>query len=131
MMTGGCLCGGVRYEIDGEIGAIVYCHCSQCRRANGTAFATNGGVEAKRFRLVAGEELLTTFESSPGKLRCFCSRCGSPMLSRLVSQPDFVRIRLGTLDGDPGARPVLHVWTGSKAPWFEITDDLPRLEGGG
>jgi len=120
----------VRYEIDGEIGSVSYCHCSQCRRASGTAFATNASVRAERFRLVAGRDLVTEYESSPGKFRAFCARCGSPILARWAAHPDFVRIRLGTLDADPGSRPLLHVWVGSKAPWFEITDELPRLPGG-
>ena len=130
MLTGRCLCAGVRYEIDGEIGSVVCCHCSQCRHASGTAFATNASVRAEHFRLVAGHGLLKDYESSPGKFRAFCARCGSPILSRWAAHPDFVRIRLGSLNDDPGSRPLLHVWVGSKAPWFEITDALPRLEGG-
>ena len=118
------------WVIDGEIGSVACCHCSQCRRASGTAFATNASVRAEHFRLIAGRDLLTEYESSPGKFRAFCARCGSPILSRWTAHPDFVRIRLGTLDDDPGSRPLLHVWVGSKAPWFEITDELPRLQGG-
>src|SRR5206468_2711485 len=83
----------------------------------------------EHFRLVAGRDLVTEYESSPGKFRAFCARCGSPILARWAAHPDFVRIRLGTLDDDPGTRPLLHVWVGSKAPWFEITDELPRLQG--
>src|SRR6266566_3613601 len=105
MLTGRCLCGGARYEIDGEIGSATYCHCSQCRRASGTAFATNASVRAEHFRLVAGRDLLTEYESSPEKLRAFCARCGSPVLSRWAAHPDFVRIRLGTLGDDPRSRP--------------------------
>src|SRR5437762_3351156 len=74
MLTGRCLCGGVRYEIDGEIGSVVCCHCSQCRRASGTAFATNASVRAEHFRLIAGQDLLTEYESSPGKFRAFRAR---------------------------------------------------------
>jgi hypothetical protein len=127
MLTGGCLCGAIRFEIDGELGPITCCHCAQCRRATGTAFATNANVARTAHRLMSGADLLTEYESSPGKLRAFCSRCGSPMYSRMTSEPDSLRVRLGTFDGDPGGRPVLHVWTGSKAPWFEITDGLPQL----
>src|SRR5205809_779691 len=100
MLTGRCLCGGVRYEIDGEIGSVVCCHCSQCRRASGAAFATNASVRAEHFRLIAGRDLLTEYESSPGKFRAFCARCGSPILSRWTAHPDFVRIRLGTLGAE-------------------------------
>jgi hypothetical protein len=130
MLTGRCLCGGVHYEIDGEIGSVTFCHCSQCRRANGTAFATNASVPAENFRLAVGRELVTEYESSPGKFRVFCSRCGSPILARWGAHPEFVRIRLGTLEGDPGCRPLMHVWVGSKAPWFEISDGLFQLEEG-
>lgn len=127
MLTGGCLCGAIRFEIDGDIGPITCCHCTQCRRATGTAFATNANVASETHRFTQGADLLAEYESSPGKLRAFCRRCGSPMYSRMVSEPDSLRIRLGTLDQDPGGRPVLHVWTAEKAPWFEINDGLPQL----
>jgi hypothetical protein len=128
VLTGKCLCGGVRFEISGPVRAAVYCHCSPWRRASGSAFAANAGVAKSDFRFVAGEELLRSFESSPKKLRWFCSRCGSPIYSVIPAAPDVVRIRLGTLDGDPGIRPGFHIFVGSKAPWHEITDRLPRFD---
>jgi len=128
VLTGKCLCGGVRYEIRGPLTGGVYCHCSQCRRASGSAFAANAGVAKEDFRLVAGEDLLRGFESSPKKFRWLCSRCGSPIYSVIPADPNTVRIRLGTLDGDPGIRPGFHVFVGSKAPWHEITDELPRFD---
>ncbi len=124
---GSCLCGGVRFEITGDLGPIACCHCSQCRKASGTAFATNANVARGGHRFVVGEHLVREYESTPGKTRAFCSRCGSPLYSRTATDPDTLRIRLGTLDGDPGSRPVLHVWTASKAPWFEVTDGLPQI----
>jgi hypothetical protein len=127
MLTGGCLCGAIRFQIEGELGPITCCHCSQCRRATGTAFATNANVARDAHRFTSGADLIAEYESSPGKLRAFCSRCGSPMYSRMVSEPDSLRVRLGTIDGDPGGRPVLHVWTADKAPWFSIEDGLPEL----
>ena len=131
VLGGGCLCGGVRYEITGPVGSAVMCHCSMCRRASGSAFAVNAGVRADGFRVVAGADVMREFESSPGKFRVFCSRCGSPLYGRWEAHPEFVRIRLGTLDGDPGVRPVMHVWVGARAPWFEIADSLHRLEDDG
>ena len=125
-MTGHCLCGGVRFEVDGELGPIVYCHCEMCRRATGTAFATSASVRGA-FRLVAGAELVSEYQSSEGSYRAFCSRCGSPVYNRVEGSPTR-RVRLGTLDADPGGRAVAHVWVGSKAPWFEITDTLPRFD---
>ena len=129
-ITGRCLCGGVRFEIASEIGSPSVCHCSQCRRASGSAFAVNAGIPTADFRLTAGADLVREYESSPGQFRGFCSRCGSPIYSRQREHPEFRRIRLGTLDQDPGVRPLLHVWVGSKAPWFTITDGLPQLEEG-
>lgn len=128
MITGSCLCGAVRIQVDGKLGPAVYCHCSQCRRAGGSAFAVNANVRARYLRL-EGREQIREYESSPGKFRAFCSRCGSPVYSRTSSDPDTFRLRLGTLDGDPGRRPLAHGFVGSKAPWFDLPDDgLPRHE---
>ena len=130
MIYGSCLCESVRFEIRGKLGPVGYCHCSTCRKANGSAFAANGPVRRKYFAFARGEELIREYESSPGKYRAFCSRCGSPIYSRVDSDPETLRVRLGTLDGDPGRRPAAHVWVGSKAVWHAITDDLPQFEKG-
>lgn len=130
MHTGGCLCGGIRYEIDAELAPIQICHCGQCRKAQGAAFVTNIPVPSNFFRVTAGSELLREFESSPGKLRCFCSRCGSPVLSRRTADPETVRIRAGTLDGVLVTRPVAHFHVASKANWWDISDTLPQFEAG-
>ncbi len=74
-LTGGCLCGRIRYQIDGPFGPVVNCHCTMCRKAQGVAFATNAAVARKDFRLLEGQELITEYESSEGKLRCFCRVC--------------------------------------------------------
>jgi hypothetical protein len=84
-------------------------------------------VRSTDFRLVAGDDLVQGSESSRGKTRHFCGRCGSPLFARDPALPDHVRIRLGSLDGDPGVRPSFHWMVESKAPWFEITDGLPQL----
>jgi len=128
MLKGSCLCGAIRYEIDAELGPITNCHCSQCRKASGAAFASNASVPTAAFRLVSGAELLGEWQSSPGKRRCFCRQCGSPILKRNDDNPDTVRLRLGTLDSDPGIKPSRNIYLGSKAPWFDVTDTLPRYE---
>jgi hypothetical protein len=128
MLSGSCLCGGIRYEIDAALGPVTNCHCSRCRKASGAAFASNASVPAASFRFVAGAELLKEWESSPGVRRCFCGRCGSPILKRHDARPETLRLRLGTLDTDPGVKPSRHIFVGSKAPWVEITDGLPTLE---
>lgn len=126
MLRGSCLCGGVRYAVSGTLGPAVYCHCGQCRKASGSSFATNASVAREGFRFVAGEELVGSYESSPGRLRCFCRRCGSPLVKRDAARPDELRVRLGTLDDDPGIPVAAHIFVGSRAPWTEIGDDLPQ-----
>lgn len=128
MPTGSCLCGGVRYELTGALGPVALCHCGMCRRASGSAFATNASVPEAGFRLLQGDDLVRGYESSPGAVRHFCGRCGSPLWKRDPRLPGQMRIRLGSLDGDPGVRPAFHWAVESKAPWFTITDDLPQLE---
>jgi hypothetical protein len=127
MIMARCLCGVVSFEITGRLGSAGYCHCSQCRRATGSAFAANAEVRTKYVRWVSGRESVTEYESSPGKFRAFCSHCGSPMYSRTTSDATTMRVRLGTLNEDPGRRALAHVWVSSKAPWFDITDDLPQF----
>jgi hypothetical protein len=129
-MNADCLCGGVRIEVSGKVGPVVYCHCSRCRKASGSAFAANADVRRKYWKFLSGEDLIREFESSPGVIRAFCSRCGSPVYSRRAADPDVLRLRLGLLDDDPERRSLAHFWVGSKAPWFEITDGLPQFEAG-
>jgi hypothetical protein len=126
MVEGGCLCGAVRYRLGAKPLAMYYCHCSQCRRASGSSFATNLLVRTEALELTAGESLLAAYESSPGKRRFFCSRCGSPLFSAAAATPQIRSLRAGTLDGDPGARPSVHIHAASKAPWTELTDGLPQ-----
>lgn len=128
MVTGGCLCGEIRYEIDGEITEVSHCHCGMCRKMHGAAFATFGTVEREHLRWLSGEEYMQIYDSSAGLERVFCSRCGSSLLCRSDKAPGVDYIALGTFDGDPGFRPEYHIWVGSKAPWYTITDDLPRFE---
>jgi len=126
MLKGSCLCGSVTYEVDGSLDMPLYCHCTMCRKAHGTAFRSRAGVKASDFRWTAGDDLITWYESSPGTDRGFCSRCGSPLLSRFSFAPDVYGLPLGALDDDPGIRPGLHVYVADKAPWYEITDGLPQ-----
>lgn len=130
MLTGSCLCGAVRYEIRGEPLVMYVCHCGTCRKATGTAFATNLLVRGDDFAVVAGEDRLAAFESSPQKRRHFCGGCGSPIYSRADATKDVVSVRAGTLDTPPAQRPSMHTWVRDKAPWWEIRDDVPQLPEG-
>ncbi len=125
---GGCLCGGVRYEISGPLGHASHCHCSMCRKHHGAAFGSYGSVRRAEFRWVSDEALVARFASSPGIERGFCRQCGSTLFWDAIENAGSFGVALGTLDGDPGVRPSLHIFVGSKAPWYEICDDLPRHE---
>ena len=105
---------------------MYHCHCAQCRHASGSTFATNIIAQADQLRIVAGAEAMSAYESSPRKRRHFCSRCGSPLYSHSETLAAFVSVRAGTLDGDPGVRPSSHIYVASRAPWYDICDDLPQ-----
>jgi hypothetical protein len=127
MHKGSCLCGSVRYEIEGELGDFGYCHCASCRKASGSAYGANAPVERANFRLVNGGETLREYESTPGKFRVFCSTCGSPMYAYLAATRDILRVRLGSLDSRFVKQPKAHTFTSEKAAWSPIHDELPRF----
>jgi hypothetical protein len=102
-----------------------HCHCSMCRRQHGAAFSTFGAVVAERFRWASGEERLRHYQG-PHVRRTFCGTCGSTLAAVDHRWPELVWIAAGTLDKDPGARPLYHIHVDSKAPWFEIHDPLPQ-----
>ena len=125
-INGSCLCGQIQYEIHGPLEGILNCHCSMCRKAHGAAFRTRAAVRTADFEWKAGKDLLSRFQSSPGEYRTFCSRCGSNLVTIFDKTPDWLGFALGTLDDDPGVKPEMHVFVGSKAPWHEISDGLPQ-----
>lgn len=126
MYTGKCLCGAVQVQINGAISDIIHCHCSLCRKNSGTAFATNGFINATDFTLVTGENNLTQFNFKPGRTRHFCTTCGSPIYSSNSDDPSRYRIRLGLLDSDINEKPLSHNFISSKANWEDLDADLPR-----
>ena len=127
MYSGSCLCGGVQFNVKSELEPIQVCHCSQCRKAQGAPFATNIPVAALAFQLICGGELLTEFESSPGKKRVFCSRCGSPIYSSKDTLAGVVRLRAGLINEPLETKPIAHFYTASKCNWWSINDDLPQF----
>ena len=129
MYTGSCLCGGVQFTINAELEPIQICHCTQCRKAQGTAIATNSPVPAASFVMTRGRELITEYESTPGKKRCFCKVCGSPIYSFRESLPGILRIRVGLINEPLSVRPVAHYHTASKCNWWDINDGLAQYPG--
>src|SRR5262245_46856317 len=124
MVRGSCLCGGVQFQAT-RVPLIVLCHCSLCRKASGSAFEAGAIVAASDFELLTGRGLVQPYESSPGTQRHFCRVCGSRIPSRTGDGKVFVPA--GLLDDDPTVKPSLHEFVGSKAPWWEITDELPQF----
>ena len=127
-MTGHCECGRVRFEIDGEIKDFSHCHCSQCRRLHGAAYATFAGVDKCAFRYLSGGDRVSTYASSPTHERVFCATCGSNILVTTTVEPDDLYVSMSAIDGDPPRPPAYHIFVKSKAPWHEILDDLPRFD---
>ncbi len=128
-LKGSCLCGGVSYEVRGPFLRAGHCHCSRCRKHSGAAVCTQGRVLREHFRLLRGQELLRSYVTRGHAAKVFCTVCGSSLFGGTWPEGREVSIRLGTLDGDPGIRPQCHTFVDSRAPWDEITDDLPQYPG--
>ena len=122
-MHGSCLCGEVRWQAEPPFRLVSHCHCSRCRKAHGSAFATYAATASLSF---SRSGAIARFASSPGLSRCFCPRCGAVVPGDPAGEQNFVP--LGGLDGDPPARAEAHIFVASKAPWFELTDRLPRFD---
>jgi hypothetical protein len=115
----------VRYEIEGGISPIWLCHCSKCRRATGSAFHASAVCRPEQFRWLAGEDAISEYEDTPHYRTRFCSRCGSPVPSFLEAF-GVVFLHVGGLEDDHGREISHHIFTDSKASWFEIRDGAPR-----
>lgn len=126
MIKGKCECGNVQYEANCKITDFSHCHCSQCRRLHGAAFASFGGIRRNSFRYVTGESAVKIYASSETIDRVFCGNCGSNILVDYKPEPDLLYIAMGTVDGEPECPPGYHQFVGSKASWYEISDNLPR-----
>ncbi|MEW6982547.1 GFA family protein [Colwelliaceae bacterium 6471] len=129
MYLGKCLCGEVQITISGKISDIIHCHCSLCRKNSGTAYATNGFINAADFNITSGEQYINVFSFKPGRNRHFCSKCGSPVYSSNTQDAARYRIRLGILDSDIVEKPMSHNFVSSKANWEDLDANLPRYEG--
>ena len=125
-LSGRCECGRVRYEVADEFLYAANCHCSRCRAATGSAFKPFAGIEREKLELTDGADgLLVHGEDELNDTRC--ARCGGLLFS-VVRDGEYVHVALGSLVDAPAIRPSEHIFVGSKAPWYEITDDLPQNE---
>ena len=132
MIRGGCLCGGVRFEIGNVTGPFELCHCNRCRKVTGSAFMAGIGLLRKDFTWLSGTELVTTFdapilESPPPYHTSFCSVCGSPVPDP-DSDSEWFEIAAGLLDDEPDFLPDKHIYIEHKANWFQINDGIPQLD---
>lgn len=123
LLTGGCLCGAVRFEVSGPILSAGYCHCTHCQKRTGTSSSANCRVAQQDFRLRNGAELLASYQPPTGVPKLFCSRCGSALFSGDPFSDQQVAIRLGAFDADPGIRPQFRQFTESAAVWEPVPDD--------
>ena len=124
-ITGGCLCGAVRYEASEPPHDVMYCHCRMCQKQTGSAFEVVAAIPADSFRITSGEPKF--YKSSEILERGFCANCGSGLMDRYFD-PDhpFVWVKVGTLDHPEDAPPTQHFGIESQIPWLSIDDDLPR-----
>ena len=126
-LAGRCFCGAVHYTVADQFTYALNCHCSNCRRTTGSAFKPFAGIEREKFTVTQGEDARLIF--GDGKAHdAHCGRCGS-LLYSLVRNGGWVHVAMGTLLDNPSIRPTAHIFVGSKAPWFEITDGLPQYQG--
>src|SRR5262245_39038385 len=123
-LTGGCMCGRVRFEVTEPLVSAGYCHCTRCQRRTGGGASISGRVVPGSLRIVAGEELIRAYvPPDRGFAKEFCSACGSALWSRSQDDPEIVSVRLGTFDHDPGIRPRYHQFAAYAAVWEPLPDD--------
>jgi hypothetical protein len=127
MHYGSCLCRQIRYEIGQELSDFGYCHCRSCRKSSGSAHGANAGFDRSNLNLSDPDQRLREYESSPGKIRSFCSNCGSPLFAYLTQTPETMRVRLGTLDSSFSKQAKAHTFVADRADWEAIGDDLPQF----
>jgi len=127
LLTGSCLCQQVEYEVSDEFEYAMNCHCSQCRRVTGSAFKPLAGIERGKLALRRGKDFVLRYGGDPGH-DVHCRACGS-LLYSVVRDGEYVHVAMGTLLDAPSIRPTMHIFVGSKAPWFEITDGLRQFDG--
>jgi len=128
VIKGGCLCGGIRFELDGSVTMCRYCHCTNCRKFSGTANAAWGLANAVEFKQTVTNTEVMKFDAGLGSLRTFCSVCGSPLWFHPKDMPEFIGIALGAIDEGEVSPPGVHLWVRSSPAWETIEGDLPQCQ---
>jgi hypothetical protein len=124
VITGSCLCGGVRFALSEPPASAGYCHCTRCQGRTGTSQSAQARVDGRTFELLAGEDLVKAWRHPEGGFeKCFCRECGAHLFSRNPDDPAQMSIRMSAFEGDPGVRPRWRAWVGNAAPWEPIPDD--------
>ena len=131
-LHGSCLCGGVRFELPDDFEPRAFCHCASCKKLSGGAGTANGRIASDRVTIVAGEELLRTYQPAEGTAKTFCSVCGSNLFGGGWPESDRASVRLSAIDDSLQGRPTRHIWVRSLASWETLPDDgLERHEQAG
>ncbi len=123
-ITGGCLCGAVRYEATEPPQEVGYCHCRMCQKGTGNLFYPYTAFWGNAFRITQGEPKF--HKSSAWLDRAFCANCGTQLFGRYLRGHDRVVVAIGSLDHPEDWPPTLHCGVESQIPWLTIDDDLPR-----
>lgn len=128
-LSGGCLCGSVRYEVTGQPFAVSHCHCRTCRKHNGGPVVTLAGYKADQVNFSGAQR--SFYASSPGVARAFCNTCGTPLTweGDAGELGPILEIHISTFDTPDALIPTAHAFYPERIPWFEIADDLPRYAG--
>jgi len=127
-VSGSCLCGDVAFRYkSGSAKLMMQCHCSRCRKVKGAAHATNVFVSPDDFEWLKGEDQVVVYDLPDAERfgNSFCKKCGSSVPRQSANGP-MVNVPAGSLDDDPGIEPKANIFVGSKADWFDITDDIPQ-----
>jgi hypothetical protein len=123
-LSGGCMCGAVRFAISEPLLGALYCHCKRCQRRTGTGFSVNALTRPGTLEVMEGASLIGVFDPGDGGWRkSFCTRCGSHLYTTNPENPELVGVRVGTIDQDPGVRPGFHQFVDYAPPWAPVPDD--------
>ena len=127
-LKGECLCSKIHYEYSGATGNLVHCHCSKCRKWHGAAFRSRMVVKADGYKITQGQEYLTQYQTTPNVIKTFCKNCGSSLATIYPLRDNLLGLPIAGCEGEFDQYQEFHIFTGSKAQWWKITDNFPQYE---